>query len=156
MAGKNSKGKPKRGPGNPKILEQNQPYRIPAISPGEKGIPVTLRIPQSKLERVDNLGKRADIIREAIDLFLFQAEVQATVWLLFENHPDRPGRILGIFSSPALAMEAPRVQEVIGSGNWEQRASDYWFYQPSGEEDFYFSIEGWQVDQSDFRNKSSQ
>jgi hypothetical protein len=154
MAEENSNSGPKRGPGNPKILEQNQPYRIPAISPGEKGMPVSLRIPRSKLERLDNLGKRADVIREAIDLLLAQSEAQATVWLLFENHPghpstklrDRPGRVLGVFSSLALAMEAPRVKQVIDLGTWEERSPGLWVYQPSGGEDLYFSVEGWQID----------
>jgi hypothetical protein len=146
MAEENSNGEPKRGPGNPRILEQNQPYRIPAISPGEKGMPVSLRIPRSKLERLDNLGKRADVIREAIDLLLAQSEAQATVWLLLENNPGVRNRVLGMFSSPALAMEAPRVKEMISSGTWEERTPGLWICQPSGGEDFYFSLEGWQID----------
>jgi hypothetical protein len=146
MAEENSNSGPKRGPGNPKILEQNQPYRIPAISPGEKGMPVSLRIPRSKLERLDNLGKRADVIREAIDLLLAQSEAQATVWLLLENNPGVRNRVLGMFSSPALAMEAPRVKEMISSGTWEERTPGLWICQPSGGEDFYFSLEGWQID----------
>ena len=145
MVEENSNGEPKRGPGNPRILEQNQPYRIPAISPSQKGMPVSLRIPRSKLERVDNLGKRADVIREAIDLLLAQSEAQTTVWLLFENNPDPPGRVLGVFSSPALAMEAPRVKEVIGPATWKERTPGLWVCQPSGDEGFYFSVEGWQI-----------
>jgi hypothetical protein len=146
MAEENSNSGPKRGPGNPRILEQNQPYRIPAISPGEKGMPVSLRIPRSKLERLDNLGKRADVIREAIDLLLAQSEAQATVWLLLENNPGVRNRVLGMFSSPALAMEAPRVKEMISSGTWEERTPGLWICEPSGGEDFYFSLEGWRID----------
>jgi hypothetical protein len=146
MAEENSNSGPKRGPGNPKILEQNQPYRIPAISPGEKGMPVSLRIPRSKLERLDNLGKRADVIREAIDLLLAQSEAQATVWLLLENNPGVRNRVLGMFSSPALAMEAPRVKEMISSGTWEEKTPGLWICEPSGGEDFYFSLEGWRLD----------
>jgi gamma-glutamylcyclotransferase (GGCT)/AIG2-like uncharacterized protein YtfP len=146
MAGKNSKGKPKRGPGNPRILEQNEPYRFPAISPGEKSVTVSLRIPQSKLERVDILGKRADVIREAIDLLLTQSKAQATVWLLLENNPGVSNRVLGMFSSLALAMEAPRVKEMISSGTWEERVPGLlWICEPSGDEGSYFSVEGWQV-----------
>jgi hypothetical protein len=51
---------------------------------------------------------------------------------------------LGVFAFPALAMEAPRVQEVRdvlkskpGLGTWEEKTS--------GGEDFYFSVEGWRV-----------
>jgi hypothetical protein len=146
MAEENSNSGPKRGPGNPRILEQNQPYRIPAISPGEKGMPVSLRIPRSKLERLDNLGKRADVIREAIDLLLAQPEAQETVWLLLENNPGVRNRVLGVFSSPALAMEAPRVKEMISSGTWEERTPGLWICEPSGGEDFYFSLEGWRLD----------
>ena len=39
-----------------------------------------------------------------------------------ENHPGHPDRVLGVFSSPALATEAPRVQEVLGVGTWEEKA----------------------------------
>jgi hypothetical protein len=51
------------------------------------------------------------MLRQAVNLLLAQ-EVQAIVWLLFENHPGLPGRLVGVFSSPALAMESPRVKEM--------------------------------------------
>jgi hypothetical protein len=146
MAEENSNSGPKRGPGNPRILEQNQPYRIPAISPSEKGMPVSLRIPRSKLERLDNLGKRADVIREAIDLLLTQSEAQPTVWLLFENEPGHPGRLLGVFSSLDLAMKAPGIPQVIGVGIWEEKTSGLWICKPFSDSDFYFSVEAWRID----------
>jgi hypothetical protein len=145
MAGKKSTGKPKRGPGNPRILEQNEPYRFPAISPGEKSVTVSLRIPQSKLERLDNLGKRADVIREAIDLLLTQSEAPTTVWLLLENNPGVRNRVLGMFSSPALAMKAPGISQVIGVGTWEEKTSGVWICKSFSDSDFYFSVESWQV-----------
>jgi hypothetical protein len=40
-------------------------------------------------------------------------------WLLFENYPGRRNRGLGVFSSPVLAMQAPRVQEMNGLGTWQ-------------------------------------
>jgi hypothetical protein len=49
------------------------------------------------------------MLREAIDLLLAQSEAQAAVWLLLENNPSVPGPVLGVFSSPVLTMEAPRV-----------------------------------------------
>jgi hypothetical protein len=60
----------------------------------------------------------------------------------YRNHP---GRVLVVFSSPALAMKAPRDKEVIGTGTWEERTSGIWICRPSDDGDFYFSVESWQV-----------
>lgn len=142
----------KLGPDNPGSFSQNQPFRVTATT-GEKSVPVSLRVPQSKLGQVDTLGKRSDIIREAIDLLLLAREAQAAVWLLFENNRrDIPGRVLGVFSSLQIAMEVPRVQEVIGDGTWQELNPGFWVCRPSGGEDvyfsddFYFSVERWPVD----------
>jgi hypothetical protein len=43
-------------------------------------------------------------------------------------------------------MEAPRVQEVFGAGTWEEKKPLLWIFTPAAGEDFYFSVEGWQVD----------
>jgi hypothetical protein len=152
MAGKAAKKIKRSKPGNPKILEQNEPYRFPAISPGERSVSVGFRLLETKLKAVDALGDRSKMLRQAVDLLLAQSEAQATVWLLFENNPGRPGRLVGVFASPALAMEAPRVQEVRdilkskpGLGAWEERTSGLWVCQPSGDEGFYFTVESWQV-----------
>jgi hypothetical protein len=42
-------------------------------------------------------------------------------------------------------MEAPRVQEIVGAGTWEERTPGLWIIQPSGGVNFYLSVEGWQV-----------
>jgi hypothetical protein len=42
-------------------------------------------------------------------------------------------------------MEAPRVKQVIDLGTWKERTPGLWVCEPSGEKDFYFSIENWQV-----------
>jgi hypothetical protein len=34
----------------------------------------------------------------------------------------------------------------LGLGTGEERTPGLWVCQPSGEEDFYFSVEDWQVD----------
>jgi hypothetical protein len=153
MAGKAAKKIKRSKPGNPKILEQNEPYRVPAISPGERSVSVGFRLLESKLKAVDALGDRSKLLREAVDLLLAQSEAQTTVWLLFENHPGLPGRLVGVFSSSALAMESPRIQEVRevlkskpGAGTWEEKNPLLWIFTPAAGEDFYFSVEGWQVD----------
>jgi hypothetical protein len=56
------------------------------------------------------------MLREAVDLLLARLEAQGTVWILFENESGRPVLVLVVFSCPVLAMEAPRVQEVVGLG----------------------------------------
>jgi hypothetical protein len=66
--------------------------------------------------------------------------------LLLENNPGVCNRVLRMFSSAALAMEAPRVKEMIGAATWEEKAPGFWVCKPSGDGDFYFSVEGWQVD----------
>jgi hypothetical protein len=44
-------------------------------------------------------------------------------------------------------MEAPRVKEVMRLGTWEERVPGLlWICEPSGGEDFYFSLEGWRLD----------
>ena len=146
MAGKAEKKIKRAKAGNPKILEQNEPYRFPAISPGERTVSVGFRLLESKLKAVDALGDRSKMLREAVDLLLAQSEARETVWLLFENEPGHPGRILGVFPSPALAVEAPRVKEVICGGTWEERTSGLWVCQFSGDGGSYFSLEGWHVD----------
>jgi hypothetical protein len=145
MAGKAAKKIKRSKPGNPKILEQNEPYRFPAISPGERSVSVGFRLLESKLKAVDALGDRSKMLRQAVDLLLTQSEAQATVWLLFENNPGIPRHVLGVFSSPAFAMEAPRVQEVIGLGTWEERTPGLWVCHPFSDSDFYFSIKDWHV-----------
>jgi hypothetical protein len=82
--------------------------------------------------------------RQAVDLLLAQA--QATVWLLFENEPGRSGRLVAVFSSPALAMQAQTVQEIVGAGTWKERTPRLWTFQPSGHKKSYFSLECSQVD----------
>jgi hypothetical protein len=96
------------------------------------------------LKAVDALGDRPKMLREAVDLLLAQ-EVQAIVWLLFENEPGLSARLVGVFSSPALVMEAPRVQQMNGLGTWQERTPGLWVCQLVGGEDFYFSVEGWRV-----------
>jgi gamma-glutamylcyclotransferase (GGCT)/AIG2-like uncharacterized protein YtfP len=146
MTGKAEKKIKRAKAGNPKILEQNEPYRFPAISPNEPSVHAGFRLPESKLKAVDALGDRSKMLRQAVDLLLTQSEASTTVWLLFENNPGHPGPILGVFSSPALAMETPRVQEVIGSGTWEERTPILWIFTPAAGEELYFSVEGWQID----------
>jgi hypothetical protein len=85
-------------------------------------------------------------MREAIDLLLAQSEAQETVWLLLENNPGLLGHVLDVFASPALAMEAHRIKKVIRAGTWEERTPGLWICQLSGDKDFYFSMEDWQVD----------
>jgi hypothetical protein len=46
-----------------------------------------------------------------------------------------------MFSSPALAMEAPSVREVIGLSTGKERTPGLLICQLSGKEDFYFTIE---------------
>jgi hypothetical protein len=77
---------------------------------------------------------------------LKSAQSYATVWLLFENNPGIPRHVLGVFSSLALAMEAPRVKELLGTGTWEERTPHLWIFQPAAGDDFYCSLEACQID----------
>jgi hypothetical protein len=86
------------------------------------------------------------MLRQAVDILLTQSKGQSTVWLLFENNPGHPGRLVGVFSSLALAMQSGRIQEVIGAGTWQERTPLLWVCEPSGEEHLYFSLEGWRID----------
>ncbi|HEY5140521.1 MAG TPA: hypothetical protein VIJ25_14570 [Methylococcales bacterium] len=50
-------------------------------------------------------------------------------------------------------MEAPRVKEMRnvlnskpGPATWEEKVPGVWVCEPSGGEDFYFSLEGWRLD----------
>ena len=63
-----------------------------------------------------------------------------TVWILYDNEPGMPGRVMGVSSRDSLARECSVIQAECGGTGWEKRQESLYLCIPPNKEE-YFSLE---------------